>query len=127
MSKIIQAINSMITNEDEISGVIEGDTSANEYIFVFGKKYLWSINANKEPGEPDEYFLHYYPDSPDPTWLAELDPRDWATQVNKVSYRSSDFPGKEAIESFRELYSTVQEKAYGMDTVLDDIINHIPF
>lgn len=115
MSRIVSAINSMISNPELIGNVITN--SANEYFFTFKDRHKWSIR-HIEPG----YVLWYYPSDESLENLAAYDdPVAWE-HVPMVTYRSADIGTLEAEESFRELYRIVGEKVFGMDEVLDDII-----
>jgi len=41
---------------------------------------------------------------------------------NFMTYRASDFKSQEVDESFRDLYTTVKGKLYGIDKVFDEIL-----
>lgn len=116
MSKIVQAANSMITNSHRISNVIKGHR---DLFFLYSDKYKWSIWFDEDE---DNYFLFYYPDGLDLEQLASLEPFEW-DDVPIVIYKTSDLGTKEAHATFAELYSLVQQKLYGMDDVLEDIIS----
>jgi hypothetical protein len=118
MSKIVQAVNAMISNEKLISKVIRGN---DEFFFLYKGKYNWSI-ANRENG----IYLWYYPGDISLETLATIDGPEWQ-DVNMISYVDSDIGTKEAKASFLDLYNLVKEKIFGMDDVLDDIISDDPF
>jgi hypothetical protein len=124
MSKIIQAINTMITHSDKISKVIRGSMPLGEIFFLYDQKYKWSISKNDEY---DTYFLHFYSDDITLEELAAYVGDDWDEFTNFVTYSSKDLKAREAYESMGELYRIVKEKAYGIDKALDDIINDLPF
>lgn len=113
MSKIVQAVNSMITHSNKIGNVINGD----EEIFFLYKNYKWSI-AKRDDG----HYLWFYPNAGNLEALAQSGPHDWS-QIDMVVYKDSDIGTKEAKASFADLYSLVKEKVYGVDIVLDDIIS----
>lgn len=113
MNKIILAINSMIQNSDQISGI---SASNNEYFFEY-KGYIWEIFKSKE-----DYILVYYPDIS--TVMDAMNLTKYSDDVASINYNSDAFKNQEDIESFRDLYSTVKEKVYGVDKVLDDIIEN---
>ncbi len=113
MNKIILAINSMIQNSDQISGI---SASNNEYFFEY-KGYIWGILKSKE-----DYILVYYPDIS--TVMDAMNLTKYSDDVASINYNSDAFKNQEDIESFRDLYSTVKEKVYGVDKVLDDIIEN---
>lgn len=116
MSKIVQAINAMISNQGLIDMVLQGE---DEYFFLYKKKYKWSMRSNNQ----DVYFLYYYPTNKlSLEQLANFSPDDWQNYSEMVLYRSADIGTKEAKDSFSELYSLLREKIYGVDKVLDDII-----
>lgn len=112
MSKIIQAVNAMISDSDKIGLVIKG-SSDNEYFFIFDKQYKWSLFFDSE-----DYYLKYFPGNSSLESIANN-----SDAYNSVLYSTSKINTKEARESFNELYTIVQEKLYGVDKVLDDIIS----
>ncbi|BAN47673.1 hypothetical protein [Metapseudomonas resinovorans] len=118
MSKIIQAINVMISNSSRITDVVGGYTDS-EYFFIYDGKHKWSMLI----GNGGAYYLHFYPGDQDLNHIAVLDEDEWDRFTKRVSYNTRDLADKEAIDSFRELYSILKEKAYGMDEVLSDIID----
>jgi hypothetical protein len=118
MSKIITAINAMISNPDLITESTQGEMDS-EIFFKYDGKHLWSIIKSN-----NKYTLHYYPGRNDLLNLASIPQEYWPQEDIKSVYYSSDILGtKEAVDSLKELQSIVQEKAYGMDDVLDDIIS----
>lgn len=122
MSKIVIAVNVMLSNPKKISEVIETPIGA-EIFFRYDRKHKWSII---ESGN-GSHTLIYYPGPQALEYLAQLDPDEWGN-VKMVSYRAEDIGTREALSSFAELYSVVKEKLFGMDEVLDDIIDSdIPF
>jgi hypothetical protein len=114
--KIVQVINTMITNANKISDVIK---NSDEYYFLYDKKYKWSIAKS---GKSDEdYFIHLYPTSD--IQISELAyDMDWSNFKDFVTYSTEDLKTREATESFRELYQIVSNKVYGIDSIFDDII-----
>jgi len=125
MSKIIQAINIMITNSEKISKAIPGQNS-DEIFFLYDQKHKWSIAK----GEDDNYHLHYYSDQQPLENIASYPGDDWGTFTQFVTYSTNDLKTREAYESMAELYRVVKEKAYGIDKALDDIIkskDELPF
>jgi hypothetical protein len=118
MSKIIQAVNSMISNANKITDVLRGQDDG-EIFFLYKGKYKWSIKAY----DGGDYFLYYYPNPKDAlSELASIDEENW-TNVELTMYSTKDIKTQEAKETFRELFLKAKEKLYGMDKVLDDIIN----
>ncbi|EOW9155706.1 hypothetical protein [Vibrio cholerae] len=118
MSKIVTAINAMISNSHLITNVVQGDMDS-ECFFVYDNKHSWSIIENKE----GKYFLHYYPGNPSVEKLAAIPSEHWhEVNVRSVVYTSEILGTKEARDSLKELSSIVREKLYGMDAVLDEII-----
>jgi hypothetical protein len=118
MSKIVKAINVMISNQNSIGKVIQGCNSS-EIFFLFGNKHKWSIVKN----DKGEYFLHYYPGKQTIENLASLQDDEWHEFSEMVSYNTKELAFKEAYDSFSELYTVVKEKLFNMDKVLDDIIS----
>lgn len=120
MSKIVQAVNSMITNKDHISDVLK---SVEEYFFIYKNKYKWSM-ARRDDG----YHLWFYPGNEGLGQLVAMTNSNWDTDVAMIHYTDAEIGTKEARESFAELYTILSEKLYGIDEVLDDIISDdIPF
>lgn len=115
MSKIVQAVNAMISNPEFVSNVIPGD---NEFFFLYKNKYKWSIARRNG----DEHFLWFYPGGESLETLAAHDGSDWEG-TPMVIYRDSEIGTKEAKASFSELYTLIKERAYGVNEVLDDIIS----
>ncbi len=121
MSKIVQAVNSMIVNKNYITDVID---SSKEYFFLYKSKYKWSM-ADRDDG----YHLWFYPGTDKIDWLAAMSSSNWDTNTPMVHYSDAEIGTKEAKASFAELYTVLSEKVYGVDAVLDDIIadDDIPF
>ena len=111
MSKIVQAVNAMISNHKLISNVVRGE---NEVFFLYKEKYKWSMAFRD-----GSYYLWYYPGNQS---LEDLSQERWDDDIPMVSYKDADIGTKEAKASFAELYTLVKEKVYGVDEVLDDII-----
>lgn len=122
MSKIIVAVNSMITYEELIGDII-GGREGSELYFTFAGKHKWSIcESNK-----NEYSLHYYPGEQELRELAGWSEDQWIDFTEIVTYRTRDLGTKEAVDSLSELYTIVKEKRFGMDLILDEIIETIVF
>lgn len=90
--------------------------SSNEFFFIYDMKYLWSI---LQTSIKDDYLLFYYKGMPPIPKL--LEDKDRFSKA--IGYSSLDFKTKEAIESFRDLFNIVKGKTYGMDEVLNDILD----
>lgn len=114
MTKIVQAVNAMISNPDKIKSVIP---NGQEFFFIYKDKYKWSILKN----EQDDYILFYYAETMDLEEIVNLNNNNWQ-QLNFVKYALSEIRTREAAESFSELYIVVSEKAYGIDEMFKDII-----
>jgi hypothetical protein len=113
MSKIVTAINVMITNSDKITNVCK---NGEEIFFLYRNKYIWSIRASKE------YYLYYYPEKYEIAYLSNLGEEQWEN-IDMVIYTTKDLNTREAVDSFKELYEVVLAKILGIDEVLDDIIS----
>jgi len=68
------------------------------------------------------YMLIYYPQYSTVTDLINI--IDYDDDIIRINYNSDGFKNQEDIESFRDLYLIVKEKVYGLDKVLDDIIEN---
>lgn len=115
MSKIVQAVNAMISNPHLISNVLQND---GEHFFLYKQKYKWSIRKGESGVN-----LFFYPTSLDLEILRNFDDEDWMRFSEMIVYRDADIGTKEAKSSFQELFTLVKEKIYGIDEVLDDIIS----
>ncbi|MBL0282486.1 MAG: hypothetical protein IPQ01_00480 [Zoogloea sp.] len=121
MSKIVQAVNSMIANDNYISSVLQGQS---EIFFLYKGLYKWSITKRD-----DGYHLWFYPGGQELRSLAALDNDGWGSaDIPMVHYHDAEIGTKEAKASFAELYTVLSEKVHGIDDVLNDIIGDgIPF
>ncbi len=118
MSKIIRAINVMISNSKKITNVI---LSEKEYFFLYDRKHKWSISKNEEK---NVFYLHYYPGEETLEDLSSITPEDWDYHnISYITYSSEEIKTREAYESMQELYRITKEKSLGIDKVFDDIID----
>ncbi|EPN52706.1 hypothetical protein RYA99_24295 [Pseudomonas syringae pv. actinidifoliorum] len=122
MSKIVIAANAMIANKSRISDVLPGDND-NEVFFLFDRKYKWSAIKRAD----EHYALFYYPGRQTIESLAGMRGEEWAEFSHMVSYNSKDIGTKESLDTFRDLYMLVNGMKYGMEQVLDDIIESADF
>jgi hypothetical protein len=122
VSKIVSAVNAMVLNQEKIKPVLLGVSG--EYFFIYQDKYKWSMKKDRD----GELWLWFYPHGLALEQLSAMEGDDWE-RVSMVTYRTPEIPGREATQSFNELFSILKEKVYGMDDVLKDIIdnNDIPF
>lgn len=122
MSRIVTAINVMVSNPDLITSVIKG-AHETECFFKYDLKHKWSILVNSS----GDFHMSYYPGDQDIEYLASIPDDDWGDIVsNYVPYSSKKLGTEEAKQSMSELLTIVKEKAYGIDDVLNDIINSGP-
>ncbi|MDQ7798353.1 MAG: hypothetical protein RDU76_05345 [Candidatus Edwardsbacteria bacterium] len=121
MSKIITAINAMVSRPDKIGTVVKSNINQEEYYFVYDGKYYWSIVK-----QTNDYILHFYPGEFDIYELSAIDGGDWES-IDFITYKTSEIKTREAYESFSNLYLIIQEKQYGLDKILDDIIGDAAF
>ena len=116
MSKIVQAVNAMISNPKSITKVIPGAENRDELFFSYKDKYKWSM-ASRE----GDFILWFYPgDQPIERLANHAD--SWES-LAIVTYKASEIGTKEAQQSFSELYGLLKERVYGVDAVLDEIIS----
>jgi hypothetical protein len=116
MNKIIQVINTMISNSGRISNVL---VAVEEYFFIYNDKHKWSIMESKNDSDAITLFL--YPDENIKLETLAYD-TDYETYSKFVTYRAQDFKSSEVIESYRELLKVVKDKIYGVDDILDEIL-----
>ena len=89
-----------------------------ELFFSYDKKHIWSIWSNN-----DDYGLSYYPKHSKTEDLARTPLSFWKQEnIVHLSFNETDFRTTEASQSFAALYSTVSNKQYNMDSILDEII-----
>jgi len=115
MSKIVQAVNAMISNPQLITKVIK---HGNELFFLYKNTYKWSMTRDDD----DVHILWYYPGSETLEGLASMSGSGWDPEIEMVTYRDSEIGTKEATASFTELYTLLKERLYDVNEVLDDII-----
>jgi hypothetical protein len=115
MSKIVQAVNAMISNPRLITQVLQNGT---EFFFLYRNKYKWSISRRSD----GEHWLWYYPGSESLEQLSGFENYEWE-ETPMVTYKDSEIGTKEAKASFAELYTLVKERLYKVNDVLDDIIS----
>ena len=120
MSKIVQAVNAMIFNQSKITQVTKS-LESNELYFIYNHKYVWSIVKSE-----DEYSLFYYPNYSDISKLLLIEDYNWDT-IDLVRYSTKEIGTKEARSTFAELYNIVNENLFGINNILDEIIEDMPF
>ncbi|MGF1873584.1 hypothetical protein [Photobacterium indicum] len=112
----------MVSNANLISRVISGYEGV-ELFFLYDQKHKWSIIKNQK----NEYYLHYYPGNQKLEELAGWPDEAWHDFSQMVSYNTNELGTKEAHDSLSELYTIVQEKLFGMESILDEIIGDDTF
>ena len=118
MFKIVQAINSMISNAEKITNVSTYGNDNGEFYFTYDNKYVWGI---RQPEDEDIYYLYFYPEIQDQKELKNV--KNW-NKVPCIDYSTNELKTREALESFRELYLIVKEKTFGVENILDEIIGN---
>jgi hypothetical protein len=114
MSKIVQAVNAMITNADFISDVRRGK---DELFFLYKGKYTWSIKKINA-----DFFIYFYPTANIDELIDAERSSSWE-DVDMVVYRAGEIGTVEAKASFSELYTVLKEQEFGVNSVLDEIIS----
>lgn len=117
MSKIVRAVNAMLSNSQYITEV---SVNESEYFFLYKAKYKWSIRN----GADSSISLWFYPGSESLADLINVRDHEWE-HVPMVHYSDKEIGTKEAKSSFNELYNLIKEKIFGIDSVLDDIISDL--
>ena len=123
MSKIVTAVNVMISHQDRITKVLKG-AHPTELFFLYDDTHKWSIYPRSE-----EYYLCYYPNKIGLEELSEISDDEWTLNIpENIQYTSKELGTTEAYQSLHELYTTLNEKVLGMDSILEEIISgDIPF
>lgn len=126
MSKIVMAMNVMVSNPSLITDVIKG-VHDSEVFFKYDSKHVWSLFKNT--GANENYVISFYPNTPDINSLAMIPDETWDSLAPQhVTYSSKELATVEARESMRDLYGLLNEKLFGIDDVLDEIIaTDVPF
>lgn len=125
MSKIVQAINAMISNSEKLSNICASpyDYASDEYFFEYNRKYVWSISRN----DAGAHTIYFYPKARSAQEMSQVHYEE-LSNYPMIAYGNEELNSKEARESIRELYIIIKEKLYNVDAVLDDIIgDDIPF
>ena len=113
MTKIILAANSMISHPEKISDITLEERG--EIYFKYDNKTVWGIENDNQ-----DYILRLYPQTKDIDELISV--TSW-NNYPMVSYSTMELKTREAYETFKELYSLLNEKLYNVDKLLDDIID----
>lgn len=123
MTRIVSAVNAIIRNSKKITKVFL--SNGGEIFFEYDGKHKWSICKRD-----DDILLWFYPGPAALSQLADYDGDAWEN-VPMIIYKISDIGTREARETFEELHTLVKEKVYGIDEVLNEIIEEgaddIPF
>ena len=127
MSKIVAAVNAMVSDSNRISTVI----NINSYwFFILDEKFAWSIESWDHEGE-NRYILYFIKvngnftvdDAKAFERQSRQDVRSLVKKGEAIEYNSNEIGTDEALKAFRLLFTAVKEKGIGMDKVLDEIIN----
>jgi len=115
MTKIVLAVNAMVSNSGRITEVRKDPVTYDDYYFTYDAKYCWEVKRTPA----GHYRIWYFPGQLDTEELQDL--AKWKT-ATKVRYSTEDLRTREARETFAELFRCVVEKFYGVEKHLDDII-----
>lgn len=119
MSKIVQAVNAMVSNPKKFTKIVASSgIEVEELFFLYDTKYKWSIM--RDTGGK-EFYLHYYPGSETVEEMAAYGD-DWPDTIDSITYTSKSLKSREAQESFEALFKLAKDKCWGMDEVLNDIL-----
>ena len=127
MSKLVKVANIMVSNSNKISEVINHD---NVWFFLYDKKYAWCMKSWNYEGD-DKYLLYflmgnvssYVNDGREFEILSRQDINLLVKNGTAIEYSTNEMCSDEALQAFRQLYITVREKGFGIDKVLDEIID----
>ena len=119
MSKIVQAVNIMISNPNKITNIIKrGDI----IYFLYLGKQKWSIGKHETSDGLVEYIIHYYTGEKNLEQLSTLPYYELANE-KYVAYSTEDIKTREAMESFKQLYMILNEMIVGIDDVFKEIVD----
>ena len=121
MSKVIQVINTMISNSNKITDVVKGSTDQEEYFFLYDNNYRWSILESVE--EAELYYIAYIYPKTKLSVLNLASALSFTGEESFVPYSSKDLKSQEALESFRELFNVVKSKLLGVDDIFSKILD----
>jgi hypothetical protein len=116
MSKIVRAVNTMITNQEKISNIIK---KKKNYYFLYDDRYKWSIEYWEYK---NIYYLRFFSGEQPLESIASMIDVEWATFDEMIVYSTEELGTKEAYDTFKDLYMILQERSLGVDKILDDII-----
>ena len=127
MSKIVAVANTMRSNSNKISTVINYDSY---WFFLYDEKYAWCIQSWDYESENRYrlYFLKgegssYVNDVRGFEILSRQDVRSLIKNGKAIEYNTNEINSDEALQAFRLLYTEVREKGIGIDKVFDEIID----
>jgi hypothetical protein len=115
MTKIVVAVNVMIENARKIKPVLRGEE--NLLFFVYDGRHKWGIRLIS-----GDAVLAFYPGNESIEELASTPAWDW-DDIQVVIYKATEIGGREALQTFQDLHRILTEKLFGVDKVLDDIID----
>jgi hypothetical protein len=110
MSRIVRVVNAMISNPAYIHKV-DKDVDG-KYLFQY-KNYMWGIEVANQ-NDVDVCYLYFYP-----KWEGG---QLWADPIDFIKYSTLQIDGREAYQSFFDLYNLVREKAFNVSQAFDDIL-----
>jgi hypothetical protein len=116
MTKIVSAVNVMISNKNAIGNI---KRSHGAFYFIYDKKYKWSIHPVKKS---QDYVLFFYPGTVSLDTIMEMDVEDWNTFDEYIMYKTDEIKAPEAKKVFTELFTILKERQFGLDNILNDII-----
>lgn len=117
--KIVSAANAMIVTRDRITEVTPA-AQGSEIFFLYDGKYKWSIRKT----DTADYGLFFYPGTQTLQELAAWPDNAWYEFNEMIRYSTLALGTKEAKDTFAELYRVVSENLFGINSVLDEIIDN---
>jgi hypothetical protein len=109
--RIIEVLNIMVGNHEKITDVKKAEYRS-EFFFKYLGKQVWSVWW---PGsEAESIVVAYFPEA------KIID--DAMQGGTRVEYGASDWRTQEGIDTFKDLYKTLEEKYFHVDAALDEIV-----
>lgn len=121
--RIVEAMRAIADDKEGVTQIIK---VGQEYYFSY-KGRNWSI-TRVDPDEDRDYtyFFYFYPgDGKSIEAICEMFSGGFVEPGEYLAFRELDYPTKDR-SAFRDLYSVLDAKYFGLDSVLDEILGKEP-